>query len=102
MGLPIDLQAGLDVFNPRVCPNMATNYRYVWPYRLVGGAAQQTIGGDSGAGVFVPAIDKPGFCRLLGFHFLHDSESLRGYALDGSVFFKRAFGTISHSGFTFA
>lgn len=101
MGLPIDLQAGLEVFSPKVCPNRTTPYRYVWPYRLIGGDSQQTIGGDSGAGVFIPALDKRGFCRLLGFHFLHDSEAMRGYALDANMFFKRLFGAQAHSAFSF-
>ena len=101
-GLPIDLQAGLDVFSPEICQSSVTNYRYVWPYRLIGGVAQQTVGGDSGAGIFVPAIDKPGFCRLLAFHFLHDGVALRGYGLDASVFFKRLFGPQAVTALTFA
>jgi hypothetical protein len=99
VGLPIDVQAGLDAFSATVCSANPINYRFVWPYRLM---AHQTIGGDSGAGVFVPAVDKPGFCRLLGFHFLHDEGAGRGYALDAGVFFKRIFGAQAGTAFTFA
>lgn len=97
-GLRLDLLAGLDEFRPWVCPDKRSEYGFVWPYRFLD---EFTIGGDSGAGVFVPAHNKAAV-RLLGFHFLCDEDSGRGYAVDARLFFNRTFRAALGKGYIFA
>lgn len=100
VGVPADLEAALSDFQPPLnCGGVAhyVPYTLTWPLRFT--TASTTIGGDSGAGVFVRATDRPG-SRLLAFHFMEWGD--KSYAIDARTFFEAVFGGLPGSTFDFA
>jgi hypothetical protein len=85
--IPIDLQEGLQHFKPLVrCGNQQVEFAYVFTWRCRFTEAANTLGGDSGAPVFLDAPEP----RLLGFHFLEAGEY--SYAMDALLFFRQYVG----------
>lgn len=56
-----------------------------------------SVGGDSGAGVYLPAADQPGRYRLLGFHIYRERENENGpwigYAVPAEAFLRAILGS---------
>jgi hypothetical protein len=85
--IPVDLEAGLPLFKvPVQCGNTVKTLTYVmtWPLRFLT-RTQRTLGGDSGAPVFLWTEDNSK-CRLLGMHFLKLDN--HAYAMDVRAFFR--------------
>jgi hypothetical protein len=97
-GLKIDVMSGVDDFAPLICPQGRVPYGFVWPYRYL---EESTVGGDSGAGVFIQAADQAAI-RLLGFHFLFDADNGRGYAIDAGQFLRSTFDAEPGQNYNFA
>jgi hypothetical protein len=90
----IDLQAGVPFFDTAVTcegSQIAFSYGFVWQMRFM--TAMQTIGGDSGAPVFLNGAD--GSLRLLGFHFLAASDQGTAYAVDAKGFLRDVAGELN-------
>jgi len=85
--LPVDLEAAIPVFEARVkCSGATRSFTYVttWPLRFLPGA-ETTIGGDSGAPVFLWGEDNT-TCRMLGMHFLEWKN--HSFAMDARSFLR--------------
>jgi len=88
--IPVDLELQLSRFKDNVnCDGVLVPMEYGLTWGLLFTTDERTIGGDSGAGVFL--ISEDGFhSRLLGFHFLMSGG--RSYAMDAETFFRGVFG----------
>lgn len=87
--IPVDLELKLTGFKDYVnCESGSVDLEYGTSWGLLYTSKEKTMGGDSGAAVFVIAED--GFhCRLLGFHFLMSGG--RSYAMDAKTFLEANF-----------
>ena len=87
--IPVDLEAGIPLLKiPVTCFSGVTKrivYVMAWPMRFLEGVST-TLGGDSGAPVFLWTDDNAR-CRLLGIHFL-EIENHHAYAMDARSFFR--------------
>ena len=70
---------------PSLSSGEMIKYPELWWYRYprlqsaqVENPWQMSVGGDSGAGLFVPASENPNVCRLLGFHIYRYFDAQRG------------------------
>src|SRR5690606_24348482 len=91
-GLPVDLLATFTQLTiPVDCSGQSIDLAYGRVFKLRFIDDRRTIGGDSGAPVFVRAADGSGY-RLLGFHFLCWNDS--SYAFDARFFFGEVLGRI--------
>jgi hypothetical protein len=98
--LPVDLAEGFPDFLADACQNGAAPMAFALTWRLrftratsaTPDAFVTSIAGDSGAPVYIRAIDRPGFFRILGIHFLELKDSAHGgwmsYAMDAVSFFR--------------
>ncbi|MCG8689493.1 MAG: hypothetical protein MI892_31760, partial [Desulfobacterales bacterium] len=88
--IPVDLEAGFPLFETQVgCFSGAVKtltYRMTWPLRFTD-ERQNTMGGDSGAPVFLYTGEGDG-CRLLGFHFMESTNDSYSFAMDAGSFFR--------------
>jgi hypothetical protein len=104
-----DLRSCIDNFCTNPCgQGEALNYVKLWKYSFATDAAHSAIGyanqtaaGDSGSGVFVETDDGTG-CRLLGFHFMHNTVEQFGLAIDAAAFFAAQLDSFLGSKFVFA
>jgi hypothetical protein len=97
--IPIDIDAFIDpavLVIERNGQSFDLGFVQTWRSRFLPGAdtptnQRATMGGDSGAAVFVWAENNTN-CRLLGFHFYEPDDQTMSYAVDARWFFRQAFG----------
>lgn len=89
--IPVDLHVELEDWKTMVaCGNGVASMHYGPSYALrFTGSGAKTIGGDSGAAVYIESADRTGY-RLLGFHYLLSKDA--SYCLDARRFFADVLG----------